>query len=171
LSPTEKETIARKWCSEENSIELISDNVMLQSDDGQYFNSFQFDIASRRHRHEYEEFLSKQKELKSVSSEIDKLEQQRSIIELSKYMGFDPAVPDKREILGMVKSGKHHISGTNYHAILGDCYLLSKAEADKKYMILTDKEMYEYFFRRCYGILDGIILKYLDVEKYKELLS
>ena len=90
-------------------------------------------------------------------------------MEMSALHGHSPKY-DKREIVGMVKSGKHNSSGTTYHSILGDCFLLTKVKADKKYMILTDKEMYDYFLYRCKEILDEIILVHLDADKHKHLL-
>lgn len=170
LTPNEKEIIARAWCSKENSIELISDDVMLLNVDREYFSPFQFDIASRRNRKEYEKIISKQREYEETHEEINESKQQEFRLELTKIMGLDPSKPDEREVLGMVKSGKHDDGGTTYHSILGDCFLLNQAKADKKYMILTDKNMYDYFFNRCKELLDEIILVYLDVYKHKELL-
>ena len=67
-----------------------------------------------------------------------------------------------------------HIYGNSssaYASILGDCFLLNRACADKKYMILTDQKMYDYFLGRCKPILGEIMLVYLDLDKHKELLN
>ena len=56
----------------------------------------------------------------------------------------------------MVKSSKQSSGRNTYNAILGDCFLLTRAKANKKYMILTYKEMYDYFRGRCKAILGEI---------------
>ncbi len=141
---------------------------MLQRLDGEYSGPFEFDIASRHNRREYEKDQLEARKLKNGFACDDKLQ---AVLESAKHVGLDARKPDKREILGMVKSGTHDKNLGTFHEVLSDCYLLSKAEADKKYMILTDKTMHEYFCKRCHGILDGIILKYLDVESHMDLLS
>lgn len=82
-----------------------------------------------------------------------------------------PGELDKREIIGMVKSSKYDNSGNAYASILGDCFLLNWANADKKYMVLTDQKMYDYFIGRCEPLLDEIMLVYLDPDEHKELLD
>ena len=81
------------------------------------------------------------------------------------------STPDRRKVIGMVKSGKHNSNGNTFQSILGDCFLLTRAKADKKYMILTDKEMYDYFHKRCKAILGKIKLVYLDVSLHRHLLN
>ena len=92
-------------------------------------------------------------------------------MKLARLYGQSPNQPNNREIIGMVKSGKHDSGGNTYQSILGDCFLLTRAKADKKYMILTDKEMYDYFRSRCKAILGEIKLVYLDSDKHKYLLE
>ncbi len=168
LTYKQKEKICRKWCSRENSIELISDDVMLQRLDGEYFSRFQFDIASRRNRREYEKDQLEARKLKNSSTRPIELQ---AMLASAKHMGLDPSKPDKREILGMVKSGTHHTNLVTFHKILSDCYLLSKAEADKKYMILTDKVTYDHFHKRCKAIMGEIELVYLDTDEHRHLLD
>ena len=81
------------------------------------------------------------------------------------------STPDHRKVIGMVKTGKHKPNAITYQSILGDCFLLTRAKADKKYMILTDKEMYDYFHKRCKAILGKIKLVYLDVSLHRHLLN
>ena len=85
--------------------------------------------------------------------------------------GHSPDKPDHREIIGMVKSGKQSSGRNTYHAILGDCFLLTRAKADKKYMIMTDKKIYDYFYDRCKVILNEIELVYLNPDEYRYLLD
>jgi len=80
-----------------------------------------------------------------------------------KSMGFGKT--DEREIVGMVKTTKWKSEGPEFASVLGDCFLLSKANSNQKYMILTDKEMFENVKRRVGGFLDGINLTYLDPGK------
>ena len=81
------------------------------------------------------------------------------------------STPDHRKVIGMVKSGKYNSNANTFQSILGDCFLLTRAKADKKYMILTDEKMYDHFQDRCKAILGEIKLVYLDVSLHRHLLN
>lgn len=66
-------------------------------------------------------------------------------------------VSDDMSVIGEIKSGKK--SRGNYLGALTDCFLLTKIEAKKKLLILTDKEFYTYF--KVYS--EGIIPSNIDV--------
>lgn len=136
---------------------------------------FEFDIASHPRRKEIEEL---QKELEKYEEEHGKIKDlwndQYYFEHLIKAVGLraeSPDTPDNREVVGMVKSGKHDSNGNTFRSILGDCFLLTKAKADNKYMILTDQEMHDYVRNRCKGLLDEIELVYLDADENKDLLN
>ncbi|MFY9300458.1 MAG: hypothetical protein WAO91_04645 [Candidatus Nitrosotenuis sp.] len=80
--------------------------------------------------------------------------------------------PEKEvEVAGMVKAVKLNPNGPEFQTVLGDCFLLTKIKAKRKYMILTNPEFYEHFKRRTEGILGEITLVYLDPEKHRHLLE
>ena len=170
LTPNQKEDIARLWCSKENDIELVKEHIFFWNNSGHMY-IFEFDIVSRQ----------RSKEIKKLQEKIKKHENQHGKIkdnhtlaqELSglRYGGYSDKNPDKREVIGMVKTGKHKPNAITFQSILGDCFLLTRAKADKKYMILTDKEMYDYFHKRCKAILGKIKLVYLEVSLHRHLLN
>ena len=171
LKPLQKEDIARLWCSKENNnMNLSSDKVWFWDDDGEMY-LFQFDITSQPQRKEIEELQNKVKEYENQHGKIENYRDNPYFIKLAGLHGHSADKPDNREIIGMVKSGKHDSGGNTYQSILGDCFLLTKAKADKKYMILTDKEMYDHFLYRCKAILGEIKLVYLDIDKHRYLLE
>jgi hypothetical protein len=166
----EIEEIARRWCSKENNnIKLTKERVVFWDTDKNMYQ-FEFDITSHPRRKEIEIINSKIKQYEEQHGKINNMIDNPYFKELVGMYCLSPGQFDNREIIGMVKSGKHD-NGTNYESILGDCFLLTKAKADKKYMILTDKDMYDYFLGRCKGILDEITLIYLDIDKHKQLLE
>ncbi len=157
-----KEARAREWCSQENdNIELTSDDVFFWDNDKPY--TFKFDIASYKRGREIEKINAEKKQYEEKHGK-DSYPRNEFIIKMAKLYGISPGEVDRREIIGMVKSGKHDDGGVTYETILGDCFLLARASADKKYMILTDKKMYDYFNYRCKAILNEIELVYLDCD-------
>ena len=162
--------MGRRWCSRENNnIKLDSEQVLFWDDDEKIY-LFQFDIASHPRRKEIEFVWNNIKEYEKQHGK----NKQWSVYhkELIGLHGYSFDEPDDREIIGMVKSGKYDKSGnTTYESILGDCFLLTRVNAKKKYMILTDKEMYDYFYGRCKPILQDIDLIYLDVDEHRYLLD
>ena len=66
-------------------------------------------------------------------------------------------VSDDMSIIGEIKSGRK--SRSNFLGALGDCLFLTKIEAKKKLLILTDKEFYRYFKIRS----DGIISRDIEI--------
>lgn len=66
-------------------------------------------------------------------------------------------VSDDMNIVGEIKSGKK--SRSTYLGALSDCFFLTKIEAKKKLLILTDKEFYTYF--KVYS--EGVIPNNIDV--------
>ena len=171
FTPLQHEEIGRLWCSKENNnINLSSDNIVFWDDD-EKLCLFEFDIASPPRRKENEKLLKKIKEHKEQHGKIESGPDYSSIVELSKLVGYSPGTLDKREIIGMVKSGSHTRNRHTFQAILGDCFLLTRAKADKKYMILTDKKMYDYTHDRCKAILSEIELVYLNPYEQRHLLK
>ena len=171
LTPQQKKEIARLWCSKENNnMNLDSNQVLFWGDGGEMY-SFQFDITSYPQRKEIEKLQEERKEYENQHGKIKNFQDDPYIMKLANLYGSSPDKPDNREIIGMVKSGKHDSGGNTYHSILGDCFLLTRAKADKKYMILTNKEMYDYFLYRCKAILGEIELVYLDSDKHRYLLD
>ena len=132
-------------------------------------HAFEFDIVSHPRRKNIEDVNTKIKQYEQQHGKIENFLDNPFWRDLSALYGQSPKY-DKREIVGMVKSGKHNNNLNTYQSILGDCFLLTKTKAVKKYMILTDKEMYDYFLNRCKGILDEIILVHLDTDKHRQLL-
>lgn len=128
-------------------------------------------LTSHPQRKEIEELQKKVKEYKNKHGKIENYQDNPYFKELIGMYFHSPDKPDNREIIGMVKSGKHSGGGNTYHAILWDCFLLTRAKADKKYMILTDKEMYDYFCGRCKAILGEIELVYLNPDEHRYLLD
>ena len=170
LTPMQKEEISRLWCSKENNMKLDKDHVWFWDENDNIYQ-FEFDIASNPRRKEIEELEEKiRKQEKQYGKTANTLDTSY-ILKRSELYGRSSDGPDHREVIGMVKSGKHSNGNNTYHAILGDCFLLSKAKADKKYMILTDKIMYDYFYERCKAILGEIELVYLDPYEYRYLLD
>ena len=174
LNPFQKEDIARLWCSKENNMELRKEIVLFWDDAGKMY-PFEFDIASHPQRKEIKELQEKLKKYEEVHGKIkDRWNDQYFKEHFVKVMGLyaqSPDTPDNREVIGMVKSGKHDSGGNTFRSILGDCFLLTRAKADKKYMFLTDIEMHSYFQKRCNGILDEIELVYLNVDEHEYLLK
>ncbi len=171
LTPLEKEKIARLWCSKENNnMNLSNDEVLFWGDDGGMY-PFQFDITSQPQRKKIEKLEKKRKEYENQHVKTKNFLDNPYIMKLARLYGQSPNQPNNREIIGMVKSGKRDSGGNTYQSILGDCFLLTRAKADKKYMILTDKEMYDYFRSRCKTILGEIKLVYLDIDKHRYLLD
>lgn len=167
----QKEEIARRWCSKENNNITLTKELVIFWDKTNKMHPFEFDITSHPRRKEIEIINSKIKQYEEQHGKIKNMIDNPYFKELVGMYGFSPGQIDNREIIGMVKSGKHDSGGVTYASILGDCFLLTKAKADKKYMILTDKDMYDYFLGRCDGILDEITLVYLDIDKHKQLLE
>lgn len=170
LNALQKEEIARRWCSKEHNIELEKTTILFWDSIGK-MHPFEFDIASHPQREEIEEL---QKKLKKYEEEHGKIKDWWNNEHFTKIIGLyaqSPDTPDHREVVGMVKSGKHNSNGNTFHSILGDCFLLTKVKADTKYMILTDQKMYNYVRERCEGLLDKITLMYLDTEHHKDLLN
>jgi hypothetical protein len=167
----QKEELARRWCSKENKgIELAKDLVWFWDEDHKMY-LFEFDITSHPNRKEIEEVNSRIKQYENMHGKITDYRTNPYFKELVGLYCKTPGKTDKREILGMVKSSKLGKSGTSYASILGDCFLLRQARADKKYMFLTDKKMYDYFLGRCKPILGEIQLVYLDPEVHSGLLN
>jgi len=167
----QKEELGRKWCSKENNgIKLTKDFVWFWDDNNNMY-LFEFDITSHPHRKKIEEVNSKIKQYENIHGKITNYQDNPYFTELVGLYGHTEGIPDKREIIGMVKSNKYGKSGSAYASILGDCFLLNRANANKKYMVLTDQKMYNYFFGRCKPILGEIMLVYLDPDKHKELLN
>lgn len=155
-------------------MELAKTLVLFWDSDGMMY-PFEFDIASHPRRKEIEEL---EEELKKHEEEHGKIKDLwndqysfEHIIKAADLRGWSPDIPDNREVVGMVKSGKHDNSCNTFHSILGDCFLLTKAKANNKYMILTDREMHDYVRERCTGLLDEIELVHLDVDKNRDLLN
>ena len=135
---------------------------------------FEFDIVSHPRRKEIEELQEELKKYEEHGKIKDLWNNQyfkENLIKTIGLYGESPDAPDNREVVGMVKSGKHDSNGNTFHSILGDCFLLTKAKADKKYMILTDLEMYNYAQERCEGLLGEIELVYLDADRNRDLLN
>ncbi len=150
----QKEDLAREWCSQRNNnIKLIKDNIIFWDAD-MHMYGFEFDIASRRRRKEIDEVESEIKQYKEKHGKITF--ENELFMKLFSLCGISSGEVDHREVIGMVKATKYN--GVAYEAILGDCFLLARASADKKYMILTDKKMYDHFNRRCKAILHEIEL-------------
>ena len=172
LSAQDKEDIARLWCSKENNIELVKEQICFW-DDSDKMHLFEFDITSHPRRKEIKKLQEKIKkhEHKHGKIKYDHPFDDPFALELAGMDGISSSTPDKREIIGMVKTGKHNPNAITFQSILGDCFLLTRAKADKKYMILTDKEMYDYFHKRCKAILGEIKLVYLDVSLHRHLLN
>jgi len=171
LTWQQKEEIARLWCSKENNnIKLTKDRIVFWDNNNTMY-PFEFDITSHPRRKEIEIINYKIKQYEEQHGKIENWRNNPYFTELTSLYGISPDQPDNREIIGMVKSGKHDSGGVTYQSILGDCFLLTIAKADKKYMILTDKEMYDYFLDRCKGILDEILLVYLDLDEQRQLLD
>lgn len=170
LDPFQKEEIARRWCSKKHNIRLEKADVLFWDSNGN-MHPFEFDIASHPQRKEIEELQEKLKKDKEEHRKIKDLWNNEYFIKMANLYAVSPDTPDDREIVGMVKSGKYSINGNTFCSILGDCFLLTKAKADKKYMILTDQKMYNYVQKRCVGLLDGIELMYLDVDENRDLLN
>lgn len=167
----QKEEMARRWCSKENDgIKLTKDKVWFWDKSNNMYG-FEFDITSQSNRKEIEELNSKIKQYEKTHGKINHYKNNPYFMELTSLYGHTEGEPDKREIIGMVKSSKHDKANVAYESILGDCFLLSRAYADKKYMVLTDQKMYDYFLGRCKPILNEIILVYLDPNEHKELLE
>jgi len=66
-------------------------------------------------------------------------------------------VSDDASIVGEIKSGEK--SRSNYERTLNDCLFLDKVKAQKKLLVLTNKEFYEYFRAKS----DGLISKNIQV--------
>jgi len=167
----QKEEIARRWCSKENNKIKLTKELVVFWDNNNTMYPFEFDITSRPKRKEIEIINSKIKQYEKQHGKIKNVVDNPYFKELVGMYGISPGQIDNREIIGMVKSGKHDSGGVTYESILGDCFLLSRAKADKKYMILTDKAMHDYFLDRCKGILNEILLVYLDLNEHKQLLE
>ena len=167
----QKEEIARRWCSGENNNVKLTKELVIFWDNNNTMYPFEFDITSHPKRKEIEMINSKIKQYEEQHGKIKNVADNPYFKELVGMYCISPGEVDNREIIGMVKSGKHDRGSVTYQSILGDCFLLTKAKADKKYMILTDKEMYDYFLGRCNGILDEIMLVYLDLDEHKQLLE
>lgn len=163
------EKIARRWCSIKNdNMKLEKMNVCFCSNGA--FEVFEFDIASHPNRKEIAELDYKIKQYKAAHG-VDNIQDTQYFTQLTGLYSFLADKTDHREIVGMVKARKHDRSRNAYVSILGDCFLLARAKADKKYMILTDKTLYDYFLSRCSLILEDIELVYLDLAKHKHLLN
>ena len=170
LDPLQKEKIARQWCSKEHNIKLEKTDVFFWDSNGNMY-PFEFDIVSCPQRKEIKELQEKLKKYEEEHGKIKDLLNNEHSIKIINLIIPSPNTPDNREVVGMVKSGKYDSNGNTFRAILGDCFLLTKAQADKKYMILTDQKMYNYVQKRCVGLLDGIELMYFNANKYKDLLN
>ena len=171
LKPEQIEEIGRAWCSRENdNIPLERDDVLSWDSDGN-LHKFRFDITSLPQRKEIEELDRKRKEREKQHGKSKDCPDVQALIESARLYGRSPDKPENREIVGMVKSGKLDEHGNTYQKILGDCFLLTRARADKKYMILTDKDMYDHFHRRCKAIMGEIELVYLNPDEHRHLLD
>jgi len=171
LTPLQKEEIGRLWCSKENNNIKLNKEQIWFWDNSDKMYLFEFDITSNPQRKEIEELQEKIKKYERQHGVINDKLSHPYVIELIGMYDHSPDKPDNIEVIGMVKSGKHSNGGNTYHSILGDCFLLTKAKADKKCMILTDKEMYDYFQGRCKAILDEIELVYLNPNEHRYLLD
>ena len=168
LNWQQQEEMARRWCSKRHNIKLTNDRVIFWNQNKIY--EFEFDITSRPKRKEFENINSKIRQYeKEQSKKIDR--HNPLFAELVKMYCRTPNEPDHREVIGMVKSGRHANGNRTYESTLGDCFLLTRAKADKKYMILTDKKMHEYFLNRCRPIMQEIELVYLDPDEHGYLLD
>ncbi len=124
----QKEDLAREWCSRKNNnIKLTKDRVVFWDDDMKRYD-FEFDIASYRQRGIEKPELGK-KQYGEKNEADSRLEGESKS---STPYAISPGEVDHRKIVGMVKSTQY--DGVAYEAILGDCFLLSRASADKKYM-------------------------------------
>ena len=171
LTPQQKEKIARLWCSKENNNRNLDNSEIWFCDDDGGTCRFQFDITSQPQRKEIEELQNKVKEYENQHGKMENDKGNPYSEKLVSLYTHSSNRPDNNEIIGMVKSDKHDSGGNTYQSILGDCFLLTRAKANKKYMILTDKEMYDYFCYRCKTILGEIKLVYLDSDKHGYLLE
>lgn len=72
---------------------------------------------------------------------------------------------------GRTKSGNLPVGKLN--GLYAKCYLMEKANAEKKYIYFTNKEFYEIFAKDSNGIIEGIELRpYEDLPvKYQEMLN
>ena len=170
LDPLQKEEIARRWCSKKHNIELKKTDIVFWDRDGM-MHRFEFDIASHPQQKEIEELQNELKKYEEEHGKIKDLLNNEYFIKIINLRALSPDDPDNRKIVGMVKSGKYDNSGNTFGSILGDCFLLTKAKADKKYMILTDQKMHDYVRKRCEVLLDEIELVYLDADENKDLLN
>lgn len=64
-------------------------------------------------------------------------------------------ISEDMNIVGEIKSGK--CTRTNYNLALVDCLYLSKIKAQTKLMVLTDKQLYNYFKERFKGVVGNNI--------------
>jgi len=65
-------------------------------------------------------------------------------------------------IVGEVKSGKH--IATTFKGALNDCFFMSKVNAKRKIMVLTDKTFYTYFKSKADGVIsDDIEVIFMQV--------
>ena len=60
-------------------------------------------------------------------------------------------VSDDMDIVGEIKSGRK--SRSNYIGALSDCLLLDRVKAEKKLLILTNKDFYGYFKEKSEGVI------------------
>ncbi|AGK99840.1 hypothetical protein [Desulfoscipio gibsoniae] len=72
---------------------------------------------------------------------------------------------------GRTKSGNIPVGKLN--GLYSKCYIMEKANADRKYIYFTNREFYEIFRRNSIGIVDGIELRYFDnlPIEYQEVLN
>ena len=101
--------------------------------------------------HEIEEFVrGKLTEMFGMNFTRGKLVVGHDLGKRPQIHEFD-LVSENMDVVGEVKSGR--CSRTNYNLALVDCVYLSKIKARTKFMVFTDKRLYQYFKQNSVGVI------------------
>lgn len=77
---------------------------------------------------------------------------------------FD-AVSKDGEVVGEIKSNRLGRNQSSFNLVLADCFFLAKMKARRKFMVLTNRRLYNFFLAKTAGILpSGIEVIHIQVE-------